>query len=322
MRRAFVLADAAPADDRTGARLAMAGLSLAGMVETGYLTATKLAGTAPALCSDGGACKAVLEGPWSSIAGVPLAALGLALYSAIFVSAAVLLLPAAAPATRRADGLSEAVLQLGSTAAAVFSALLMILLATTIHAPCLLCIASATISASLFAVAWNGRVVADRGSAATLSAASAAVTLAMALGAFTLISSSSASALASAADETGPFLPPAVETHSSPAARALSQRLRAADARMFGAYWCSHCFDQKQALGIEALARLPYVECARDGANTQAQLCRQLDVPGYPTWQIGGRLYAGEKSIEDLARLLDDPVFAKEKEYVPGQKKK
>lgn len=34
---------------------------------------------------------------------------------------------------------------------------------------------------------------------------------------------------------------------------------------MYGAFWCSHCFDQKQDFGKEAAADFPYVECYPDG---------------------------------------------------------
>jgi uncharacterized membrane protein len=320
-RRALVLAADAPSDDHARARVALGGLASVGMAETAYLTANKLAGTAPSLCINEGACKAVLEGPWSTVAGVPLTAVGLLTYSALCASA---LLPLATRG-RAGEELTTAILQVGTTAAAVFSTFLMLLLATTIHEPCVLCILSATISVCSFAVAWNSHIVPDRTKAAVMSAASAAVTSALALGVFALVSTTAgpetAIATGGANQGEGPFLPPSIETHSSPAALKLATRLRGLNARMFGAFWCSHCFDQKEALGIEAVRQLPYVECAKDGANSQFKLCRQLDVPGYPTWEIGGHLYPGEKSIDDLARLLDDGAYAKAKEYTPGQKK-
>lgn len=52
---------------------------------------------------------------------------------------------------------------------------------------------------------------------------------------------------------------------SSPRAVELAKRLKAAGAKMYGAFWCSHCFEQKQSFGKEAMAELPYVECYPDG---------------------------------------------------------
>ena len=54
----------------------------------------------------------------------------------------------------------------------------------------------------------------------------------------------------------------------SPAGAAdLAKRLKTAGAQMYGAFWCSHCFDQKQDFGKEAMADFPYVECYPDGVH-------------------------------------------------------
>lgn len=45
----------------------------------------------------------------------------------------------------------------------------------------------------------------------------------------------------------------------------LARRLRAAGAKFYGAFWCSHCFEQKEAFGAAAAKELPYVECYPDG---------------------------------------------------------
>lgn len=49
---------------------------------------------------------------------------------------------------------------------------------------------------------------------------------------------------------------------------------------MYGAFWCSHCYDQKQAFGLEAYKKIAYVECAKDGLNSQTPLCRERKVTG------------------------------------------
>ena len=305
-------------------RLTVGALAAAGALETGYLTASKLVGAGPGLCVDAAACKAVLDGPWSTVGGVPLSAIGFALYAALCAAAFAPLIArgrVADGALAQLEGATTAAIQLGATAAAVFSALLMALLAGEIHAPCLLCICSAAISACIFAVTWNSRLMADRAAAAAYSAASAAATSAFALGAFFVVVSSTAGAGSARASPAGDgdlsYLPPLIEARSSGPALKLAARLKAQHARMFGAYWCSHCYDQKEELGAEAFGELSYVECAKEGARSQADLCRKLQVPGYPTWQIDGRLFPGEKSIDELSQLLDDPVYAREKEYVP-----
>ena len=58
---------------------------------------------------------------------------------------------------------------------------------------------------------------------------------------------------------------PLVTQVSEPRAVELAKRLKAAGAKMYGAFWCSHCFDQKQDFGRDAMADFPYVECYPDG---------------------------------------------------------
>ena len=98
--------------------------------------------------------------------------------------------------------------------------------------------------------------------------------------------------------------PPAVRSTSSARALLLAEQLAARDARMFGAWWCSHCADQKEALGREALAKVAYVECDAEGVNSQTALCRAEKVQGYPTWQIDGELFPGERDLDGLEKLL------------------
>lgn len=52
---------------------------------------------------------------------------------------------------------------------------------------------------------------------------------------------------------------------SSGQALSLSKRLQEAGAKMYGAFWCSHCLDQKQEFGKEAMSSFPYVECFPNG---------------------------------------------------------
>ena len=74
---------------------------------------------------------------------------------------------------------------------------------------------------------------------------------------------------------------------------------------MYGAYWCAHCYDQKQRFGKNAFGKIQYVECDRYGADSQFKLCRQKRIPGYPTWEIDGELYPGEIELQELERLAD-----------------
>ena len=163
----------------------------------------------------------------------------------------------------------------------------------------------------MFAVAWRSHgLLSARTDAAVIAAAAAAIGVLAAGTLYTVQSSQLEAELyaGAAALEQAPAerfkRPPVIRTTSSARARGVAEQLNARDARMFGAWWCSHCADQKEALGKEAFSSLTYVECAADGANSQRALCQKADVPGYPTWQIDGKLYSGEKSVAELEDLL------------------
>ena len=40
----------------------------------------------------------------------------------------------------------------------------------------------------------------------------------------------------------------------------VAAKLKNLNAKMYGAYWCSHCYNQKQTLGIEAYESFEYIE--------------------------------------------------------------
>lgn len=81
--------------------------------------------------------------------------------------------------------------------------------------------------------------------------------------------------------------------------------------RMYGAFWCGHCQNQegdfanwnvnegKQILIDNNI----YVECDPRGENSKSDECLSVGIQGYPTWQIKGKLYPGEQSLERIAEL-------------------
>ena len=93
---------------------------------------------------------------------------------------------------------------------------------------------------------------------------------------------------------------------SQPRAVELAMRLKAAGARMYGAFWCSHCAEQKEVLGREAFAAIDYVECWPDGwkkGGDSAPACTAAGLNGYPTWIINGQRVEGDRSLSQLADL-------------------
>jgi len=58
-------------------------------------------------------------------------------------------------------------------------------------------------------------------------------------------------------------------------------------------------------LGKEAFGKVQYIECAKDGINSQTSYCKEKQVPGYPTWEIGGKLYPGEQELDELEEIVE-----------------
>ena len=71
----------------------------------------------------------------------------------------------------------------------------------------------------------------------------------------------------------------------------------------YTAYWCPNCLNQSELFGKQAYSQLNVVECARDGINSQTQLCIDKKIKGFPTWEINGKLILGVLSLEELSKL-------------------
>ncbi len=76
---------------------------------------------------------------------------------------------------------------------------------------------------------------------------------------------------------------------------------------MYGADWCSHCQNQKKMFG-SSWQYINYVECDPNGNNANPQLCTQKNIQAFPTWIIDGKLYTGEKTIQELSSLAGCPL--------------
>ena len=72
---------------------------------------------------------------------------------------------------------------------------------------------------------------------------------------------------------------------------------------MYGAFWCSHCQNQKKIFG-DAFKYVDYVECDASGPNANPDECVAKGIDGYPTWIYSGEKYSGDKSLGDLADIV------------------
>jgi hypothetical protein len=73
-------------------------------------------------------------------------------------------------------------------------------------------------------------------------------------------------------------------------------------AKMYGAYWCGHCSNQKKLFG-DSWQYVNYTECDANGNNAKPELCTEAGVTGYPTWIFAdGTKAEGELSFSELSK--------------------
>jgi thiol-disulfide isomerase/thioredoxin len=81
--------------------------------------------------------------------------------------------------------------------------------------------------------------------------------------------------------------------------------IKESNAKFYGAFWCTHCQDQKALFGKSA-KNLPYVECSTPDGQGQTQICKDNKIESYPTWQLpDGTLRVGTMTFEELASSTD-----------------
>jgi hypothetical protein len=71
--------------------------------------------------------------------------------------------------------------------------------------------------------------------------------------------------------------------------------------KMYGAWWCPHCADQKEMFGY-AFQYVNYTECSPEGQRTMNEACTKAGIKGYPTWQFAdGSRVQGPQPLTVLA---------------------
>ena len=278
-------------------RVAMGVLATIGLLDTASIT-LKRWGLIGSLTCPGGSdgCDKVLGSAWGTLFGQPLS-----LYGALAYGLALVL--ALAPLVhgqhggRNLNGWSQQLLLLLCTAMAGFSLVLVGLMLFTIKAICAFCVLSAALCGALFLFSVVLNRGEDRGTLIFRVAITGVLVFLIGLG------------WASLADqpvvEGGPGVPPPVRNESTPAKVALAKHLTGIGAKLYTAYWCPHCHDQKELFGQAAVTELTIIECAPDGRNNQAALCKEKGIEGYPSWEINGVIDSGVKPLEQLASLSD-----------------
>lgn len=287
-------------------RIAIGVLASAGALESAFLTYQKLRpGGLDLLCGASGGCADVLAGPYSYFLGIPLTVPGTIAYAFV---AALALAPLLVDQNEAVDKWTRSFILMVTTAMGVFAAYLSSLLVFKIGYPCPWCITSAVLSVSMCGVAWMKKAVPEKTKAAVLGVCTSLITAFACLTIFVITEATLdlRQAEASPGELVGLELvaAPKADTESTPQALRVGKKLKAIDAKMYGAYWCTHCFHQKQMLGKEAMSKVKYIECSNRGENNQVDMCKAANIPGFPTWDIDGKLYPGEQTLEELEEIL------------------
>ena len=294
-------------------------IAILGAILTAYLTVVKLTGNAVACTAQAGAaaaasCDGVLSSPYATVFGLPLALFGCLAYISM---ATFSLAPLAVNSEQNKELRSKLenwtwlLLFVGATAMTIFSGYLMYLLAFKLNSICLYCIGSALFSLSMLTLTLIGRSWEDIGQLFFIGIVVAMVTLIGTLGVYAQVGRSGST---SAKDRTPipeatttpqPVIGWEVTTTSGEAEIALARHLKKVGVKEYGAYWCPHCYEQKQLFGKPAYQELPYIECTPDGKNGQPKVCKDAGVKFFPSWKINGELTSGVKTLDELADLTN-----------------
>jgi uncharacterized membrane protein len=300
-------------------RMLIGSIALVGAINTGYITATKLLDK-ETVCITG--CAQVLNSPYATVFGQPLALFGLLAYLAMALLAlGPILINSEKQKALRTDLEDKTwlLLFLGAIAMMSFSGYLMYIMVAEFVIPyganavCLYCIASAIFATAMFVLTVIGRSWKDIGQLIFSGLIAVTITLVGTLMVYANINAPAAAGTYSITDATGKVFYK-VEKQSGEAELALAKHLKKIDAKMYSVYWCSHCADQKKDFGIQAMAELPFVECDPGGKNPQVEVCQkglgsaakqfgEKKKVGYPTWEIKGKYFSGAVPLPELARL-------------------
>ena len=275
----------------------MAVLATIGVIDTGSITLSKWGWIGDLSCSSTGlfgcnGCEKVLSSAWGSLLGQPLALFGLLGYGAVLLMAVV---PLVLQGDLRVSFGQKSWwgLFLLSTGMAVFSGVLLGVMAFGIRDCCPFCILSAGLSSALFVLSLIGGDWEDRGQLIFSGVITALLVGVIGLG--------WAASVGRPVVDSAPGVAPPVRSESNAGQIALAEHLTASGAKIYTAYWCPHCHDQKELFGRQATEKLTVVECAPDGRNSQRELCEAKKIEAYPTWEINGQLDSGVKPLAKLA---------------------
>ena len=283
-------------------KIIIAVLSTIGLVDTGSIT-LKNWGLFNSLSCPGikNGCDTVLNSPWGTLfennqVNIPLSFAGVFTYLSILLLSIFLSLNIISP-KEKLNKLIWWLIFLISCASSIFSFLLLNIMFLKIKAYCFFCILSAILSISIFIISMIGAKFESREPMIYRGFIVALTVLIGGLIWSNNVDPSNAIDVSNNAEKVSP----AITTSSSPQKVKFAKFLTDNNFKMYSAYWCPHCHDQKQLFGKKAVNELIVVECAKDGKDNQYKLCKEKQIEGFPSWEINGKIYSGVKDLNDLA---------------------
>ncbi|MBS1853482.1 MAG: hypothetical protein JST79_21500 [Acidobacteria bacterium] len=84
--------------------------------------------------------------------------------------------------------------------------------------------------------------------------------------------------------------------------------LAAKPVKMYGAYWCPHCAEQKELFG-SSFKFIPYTECGVPGSREESPACKLAGIKNFPTWEFpSGERKEGKLSFQVLSEKSTCPL--------------
>jgi hypothetical protein len=81
---------------------------------------------------------------------------------------------------------------------------------------------------------------------------------------------------------------------------AFAKCLSTKQVKMYGAYWCPHCAEQKEMFS-SSFRYVSYVECGLPGSRDESQACKDAGIKHFPTWRFGdGESREGTQTLQAL----------------------
>ena len=269
-------------------------LATIGLIDTSSITFKKW-GLFTSLSCPGieNSCETVLNSPWGTLFEnnqiiIPLSFAGFITYMSILI----LVLLESFTKRRTATFLFNI-----SLASTIFSFLLIYIMFFKIQAYCFFCILSAILSTSICLISATQIKL----NFSYIGIIISTVLIAGLIWSNYVDPSNNAIDVKQLTENESPNLTTSSSTQKINFAKFLSE----SNIVMYSAYWCPHCHDQKQLFGKEAVKELKVVECAKNGKDSEYELCQTKGIRGLPSWEINGEIISGTRDLNELATKTD-----------------